>query len=113
MLMQRFYPESRFGGFTQLDGTVAFSSRAQALARPDSVVIDFGCGRGAYIDDPIPFRRDLRIFKGKVRRVIGLDASPAGAANPFLDEFHHLEGPRWPLPNESADLLICDNVLEH
>jgi SAM-dependent methyltransferase len=113
MAVERFYPESRFGGFTQIDGTVAFYARVQALVRPDSVVIDFGCGRGAYTDDPVPFRRDLRIFKGKVRRVIGLDASPAGESNPFLDEFHQLSGSHWPLPDESADLLICDNVLEH
>lgn len=111
--MEFFYPESRFGGFTQIDGTVAFYSRVQALARPSSVVVDFGCGRGAYASDPIPFRRDLRIFKEKVSRVIGLDANTAGAENPFLDEFHCLEELRWPLDDNSADLVICDNVLEH
>jgi SAM-dependent methyltransferase len=114
MLMQRFYPESRFGGFTALDGTVAFYTRVQALLEPGSVLVDFGCGRGAYGDDPLPYRRELRIFKGRAARVIGLDASPAGASNPFLDEFHPLQaGAPWPLPNDSADLLVCDNVLEH
>jgi SAM-dependent methyltransferase len=113
MSMQRFYPESRFGGFTQVDGTIAFYARAQALARPDSLVVDFGCGRGAYAGDPIPFRQNLRVFKGKVRQVIGLDASPAGAENPFLDEFRCLEAAAWPLEDASADLILCDNVLEH
>lgn len=112
-MVERFYPESRFGGFTQIDGTIAFYTRVQALAGPDSVVVDFGCGRGAYVEDPIAFRRDLRIFKGKVKRVIGLDAGPAGEANPFLDAFHCLDGTQWPLAEESADLVICDNVLEH
>ncbi len=111
--MQHFYPESRFGGFTQVDGTIAFYSRVQALARPDSVVVDFGCGRGAYAADPIPFRRNLRVLKGKVQRVIGLDAAPAGAENPFLDEFRCQETSVWPLDNASADLIVCDNVLEH
>jgi SAM-dependent methyltransferase len=111
--MEIFYPESRFGGFSQIDGTVAFYTRVQALAAPASVVIDFGCGRGAYGSDPLPVRRNLRIFKGKVERVIGLDASPAGKENPFLDEFHCLDGIKWPLPDESANLCICDNVLEH
>ncbi len=113
MAMEIFYPESRFGGFTQIDGTVAFYSRVQALTRADSVVIDFGCGRGAYASDPIPFRRDLRIFKGKAQRVIGLDASPIGAENPFLDEFHCLKAAIWPLADNSAELIVCDNVLEH
>lgn len=111
--MDRFYPESRFGGFTRLDGTLAFYIRIQALARPDSVVVDFGCGRGAYASDPLPLRRDLRVFKGKVRQVIGLDASPSGAENPFLDEFHRLESKHWPLADATVDLVICDNVLEH
>lgn len=113
MGVHNFYPESNFGGFTQVDGTVAFYSRVQALAAPESVVVDFGCGRGAYAADPVPFRRSLRVFKGKVSRVIGLDASPAAAENPFLDEFYPLEGPRWPLEDCSADLVLCDNVLEH
>jgi SAM-dependent methyltransferase len=113
MAMEHFYPESRFGGFTQIDGTIAFYTRVQALAGPEAVVIDFGCGRGAYQNDPIPLRRDLRIFKGKARWVIGLDASPAGKDNPYLDEFHCLEGAAWPLSENSAGLIVCDNVLEH
>jgi SAM-dependent methyltransferase len=112
-VMESFYPESRFGGFTQIDGTVAFYSRVQALVRPTDTVVDFGCGRGAYREDPLPFRRDLRILKGKVGRVIGLDANPAGAQNPFLDAFALLDGPRWPLEDETADLCVSDNVLEH
>jgi SAM-dependent methyltransferase len=113
MSMEHFYPESKFGGFSQIDGTVAFYARVQALARPDSIVLDFGCGRGAYAEDPIAFRRDLRIFKGKVRQVIGLDANPAAACNPFVDAFHLLQAPTWPVENASIDVCICDNVLEH
>jgi SAM-dependent methyltransferase len=113
MAQEFFYPESRFGGFTQIDGTIAFYSRAQALVNRESVVVDFGCGRGAYASDPLPLRRDLRIFKGKVGQVIGIDASPAGMDNPFLDAFYCLQGTKWPLADESADACICDNVLEH
>jgi SAM-dependent methyltransferase len=112
-MMDFFFPESRFGGFTRLDGTLAFYSRVQALSGADTVVIDFGCGRGAYAGDPVAFRRDLRVFRGKARRVIGLDASPASADNPFIDEFHCLEGLHWPIEDGQASLVICDNVLEH
>jgi SAM-dependent methyltransferase len=108
-----FYPESRFGGFSDVDGTVAFYLRVKALTGRDSILLDFGCGRGAYGEDPIPLRRDLRIFKGQVGRVIGLDVDDAAAGNPFLDEFYLLESNMWPLPENSIDLIICDNVLEH
>lgn len=111
--MDSFYPESKFGGFSRVDGTVAFYTRVQALAGTDSVVVDFGCGRGAYREDPIAFRRDLRVLRGKVRRVIGIDASQSGAENPFVDEFRHLEEAHWPIEDGQANLIVCDNVLEH
>jgi SAM-dependent methyltransferase len=112
-LKRDFYPESKFGGFSEVDGTVRFYFRVNALLDPSSVVIDYGCGRGAYGDDSVLARRNLRILKGKVGRVIGLDVDAAGEQNPYLDEFHLLEGERWPLQDEAADVCICDHVLEH
>ncbi|MGE5223302.1 MAG: class I SAM-dependent methyltransferase [Omnitrophica WOR_2 bacterium] len=112
-LKQTFYPESRFGGFSDVDGTIAFYTRVNSLLNPASVVVDFGCGRGAWIEDPVRIRRELRIFKGKVQRVIGLDVDPSAAGNPTLDEFYRLDGECWPLANNSVDLLVSDHVLEH
>ncbi len=111
--MEFFYPESKFGGFTQIDGTVAFYARVQSLLNAESVVLDFGCGRGAYAEDPLPFRRSLRVFKGKARKVIGLDVNPNAANNPWIDAFHLLKTPEWPLEDNTVDLCVCDNVLEH
>jgi len=109
-----FYPESRFGGFSDIDGTIAFYVRVNALVTPDSIVVDFGCGIGAYREDPVQIRRELRVLKGKVRKVVGLDIDAAAAANPFVDEFLLLgEEGLWPLPSHQADLVLCDNVLEH
>jgi SAM-dependent methyltransferase len=108
-----FYPESRFGGFSNIDGTIAFYSRINSLLNPSSIVLDIGCGRGAYHEDKVVYRRDLRVLRGKVHEVIGLDVDPASKENPCIDKFLLVETDRWPVDDGSADLLICDNVLEH
>ena len=51
-----FYPEIKFGGYTHVDTAIAFFSRVNSLVKPDGVVLDVGCGRGAYDDDTIPYR---------------------------------------------------------
>ncbi len=60
-----------------------------------------------------PSGRVLRILKGKVAKVIGIDVDPSAQDNPFLDEFHLIHGDSWPVESNSIDLLVCDNVLEH
>lgn len=110
---QIYYPESRFGGFSNVDGTVTFYNRVNALIKPASVVIDAGCGRGAYGGDPIEYRRNLRILKGKCRRVIGIDVDQKARENPYIDEFRQIESASWPIENGTADLCVSDNVLEH
>lgn len=111
-----FYPESRFGGYTDIDGSMAFYLRINALIQPDFTVVDLGCGRGAnaQTEDPIPLRKNLRIIKGKVKKVIGIDVDPVGHENPSIDEFRLIEpGKPWPLENASVDLIFSDLVLEH
>jgi SAM-dependent methyltransferase len=109
----RFYPESRLSGFSNIDGTLAFYNQVNALLTAESVVVDIGCGRGAYGEDPIAYRRSLRILKGKCRKVIGIDVSDAGRENPFLDEFRLISGERWPVEDCVAQICLADNVLEH
>ena len=111
--LQTYYPESRFGGFTDVDGTLLFYSRVNALLSPSSVVLDVGCGRGAYGADPVSVRRDLRIFKGRCQRVIGIDVDEAAAANPYVDEFHQLHKSGWPIETATIDVCVSDWVLEH
>src|SRR5688572_32970377 len=110
---EMFYPEARFGGFTDVDGTIAFFYRVNSLLEPSLTVLDVGCGRGAYTNDPIPFRRDLRILKGKVSKVIGIDVDQTAQENPFLDEFYLIQKDHWPVESDSVDLVVCDHVLEH
>lgn len=113
LLKEKFYPESQFSGITSVDGTVLFYSQVHGIARPDSVVLDIGCGRGRFDEDPVPFRRELRILKGKVKRVIGIDVDEAGYQNPHLDDFRKIENDVWPIEDGSIDVAVCDFVLEH
>ena len=108
-----FFPETAFGGFTDIDGTIHFYLRVNALLQNAFTVLDIGCGRGAYQDDPCRIRREMRIFKDKCRRVIGIDTDKSGAGNPFIDEFRLITCDGWPLQDASVDLMICDQVLEH
>jgi SAM-dependent methyltransferase len=112
-LRRRYYPEARFGGFSDVDGTVAFYARVNALVAPEATVIDIGCGRGQAASDPVPFRRDLQVLRGKCARVIGIDPDPIGDTNPNVDEFRRIEKDLWPVSDGEADLCVCDNVLEH
>ena len=109
----RYYPEARCGGFTEVDGTIPFYLRINELIQPDSAVLDIGCGRAAYADDPVRIRRELRILKGKCKTVIGIDVDVAASDNPFLDRFRLIETEHWPVDDESVDLSVCDYVLEH
>jgi SAM-dependent methyltransferase len=112
-LIHIYYPESKFGDFTDIDGTIAFYTRVHSLIEGSSLVLDLGCGRGEYAEDPVKIRREIRVFKGKVKKVIGIDVDPAAQENPFIDEFHLLNGNQLPLEDNSVDLCIADCVLEH
>jgi SAM-dependent methyltransferase len=112
--MLRWYPEARFGGFTDVDGTLAFYGRVRALLPEGAVVADVGCGRGAHRDDPVAWRREIRVLRGHAKHVIGIDVDPAAAENPFLDEFRQIAPDGgFPLEDGAFDLLVSDFVLEH
>ncbi|TWT52647.1 putative S-adenosylmethionine-dependent methyltransferase [Rubripirellula amarantea] len=108
-----FYPESKFGGFTDLDGSILFFSRIQSLLTPDAEILDAGCGRGAVQDDPVAFRQNLCTLRGKVKHVLGIDVDPCGVEHPYVDEFRLIDDKRWPVESSSRDLVIADYVIEH
>ncbi|MDT4743662.1 methyltransferase domain-containing protein [Bradyrhizobium sp. WYCCWR 12699] len=114
-ITSQFFPEVQAGGFTRIDGTIAFYQRVNALVDKNSVVIDFGAGRGAGQFDPVSdYRRSLRTLKGKVSKVIGLDVDRAVMTNPSLDEAHVLdERGCVQLTDGVADLIVSDFTFEH
>ncbi len=111
---EQYYPEREFGGYSRVDGTIAFYGRIQVLVRPEMTVLDVGCGRGAAADmlEKRPAER-CRIIRGRCKKVIGIDVSEAGEQNNLIDEFRRIESDRWPVESASIDLLIADAVLEH
>lgn len=114
-LLARYYPETAAGGFSDIDLTVAFYQRVQALLTPSMVVLDFGAGRGVgHQDDPVRYRRRLRDLRGEGRHVIGVDPDTAVFDNPSLDRAMLLdEHGRIPLGDETVDLIVSDFVFEH
>lgn len=114
-MREQYYPEQRFGGFTDADGAITFYMRVCELLPPSGVALDIGCGRGTQGEDPVRTRRGLRILRGRCRSVIGIDIDPAAADNPFLDEFKLISaaGSSWPVESASVDLCLADFVIEH
>lgn len=113
-LQQGHYPETRFGGFTDCDGTIAFYTRVQALLPDRGTVLDIGCGLGNQCQDRVELRRRIRDLRSGTRQVIGLDVDPRAQRNPTIDTFRLVaEDGRWPLQTGSADLAVADYVLEH
>jgi SAM-dependent methyltransferase len=109
-----FYPEVGAGGFSRVDGTVAFYQRVNALLDPGMTVVDLGAGRGQSTEDPLAYRSDLAMLRGKVATVIGLDVDDAVLDNPKLDAAHLITvGARLPVDDGSVDLVVSDFTFEH
>lgn len=114
-LLSRLYPEVSAGGYTRHDGFIEFYTRINALLNDDSVVLDFGAGRGLWAHEPIPaFSQHLRAIETRVRRVEGVDVDPVVLTNPTLAAAHVIEpGDTLPYDGETFDLVLADYVLEH
>jgi SAM-dependent methyltransferase len=110
---QRYFPESQFGGYSDIDQLVVFYTRVRSLLEPSFTVLDIGCGRGKHAETRTA-RTNLKILNDQCKTVIGIDVNPAAQDNPFVDQFHLIDAnSRWPIPAASVDLAVSDYVLEH
>ena len=98
---KRFYPDHTH------DGAVAFYSWVRTFINPDTNLLNLGAG-------PPANRDPIRVFKGEVAKVIGVDIDPEVKTNTELDEAYVITpGGKLPFPEETFDLVLCDWVLEH
>src|ERR1700746_3424517 len=47
----RYFPESQFGGYSDIDQLVVFYTRVRSLLEPSFTVLDIGCGRGRHAEN--------------------------------------------------------------
>lgn len=81
-----------------------FRERILSRLTEDMVVLDLGAGAGIV---------EQMNFRGKARRVCGIDPDPRVCENPYLDEGKEATGESIPYPGEYFDLVLADNVFEH
>ncbi len=113
--VQRIYPEYAAGHFTRCDGNVAFFIRVNSLLCSEMTVLDYGAGRAEwYSGKPLQMPQSLRLLKGKVDRVIGVDIDPAVLNNATVNEAYVLrDDGTIPLEDASIDLVVADHTFEH
>jgi SAM-dependent methyltransferase len=112
---RRAYPETSVSGFPHNDQEVAFYVQVAALLRPEHVLLDFGAGRGEFMDtDPSTYRVWLQNFRGRCAHVDGCDPDPVVLENPTLDAAAVVEtGKPLPYPENRFDLIVSRYVFEH
>jgi SAM-dependent methyltransferase len=113
-VLSRLYPERRIASFTRHEGRFLFYSLVADLLRSDSVVLDFGAGRGAQIEHSTGYLRRLIDFSGRCKRYIAADVDRAVLDNPYVDERHIIGADgSIPLADRSVDMVLAYAVLEH
>jgi SAM-dependent methyltransferase len=110
-----FDPYSKLvGGFSPNDGTIDFYLRINSLLDSSHTVLDLGAGRAAwYEDDKCEVRRNIRLIKGKVSRVIAADVDEVVLENKASNDQLIIKNGHLDIENGSVDLVVADYVLEH
>jgi len=102
------------GGFETNDLTIDFFERVRAIAPDKADIVDFGAGRGQWLEDHSPRRREIHDLRDVAGRLVGVDVDPVVMTNPSLDEAFVIEaGQPLPITSGWADIVVADWVIEH
>jgi SAM-dependent methyltransferase len=96
---KKYYPDD------SLDGTKEFYSWINKYLSEDLILLNLGAGPAT--------ENETRMFKAKVRHVIGADIDPIVLNNPELDEAVIIKDGVIPIDDESINIVVSDFVLEH
>lgn len=96
---RQFYPE-----YQKNWDDLIFRERILAHLTPDAMVLDLGAGAGIV---------EQMNFRGRARRVCGVDLDPRVVDNPMLDEGRVADAGGIPYEDSLYDVVFSDNVLEH
>jgi SAM-dependent methyltransferase len=102
------------GGFETNDLTIDFFERVRAIAPANTHIVDFGAGRGRWLEDLSPRRRAIHDLRDVAARLVGVDVDPVVKTNPSLDEAFVIDpGQPLPITHGWADVMVADWVIEH
>lgn len=95
----RLYPQPE-----AFDTVRMFFQTLERELRPDQTVLDIGAGAGEL---------NRYRYRGRVRRMVGVDLDPRITENPLLDEGFVANAYTLPFDDETIDLAFAVYVLEH
>ena len=98
-LLKYWYPDHR------KNGTQIFYDWVREHIDPEHRILNVGAG-------PIS-RSPVKVFRGEVARVVGVDIDPIVLENPELDEAFVSDGVTLPFGDCSFDIAVSDYVFEH
>ena len=111
----KYQPENDYlGNFTTNDATIDFYLRIRSLLNPQSVVLDYGAGRASWFqDDQNKTRKKIRHLLPDIKDLIAVDEDPAVLTHPASSSQVLTINGVANLPDQLADIIISDFVLEH
>jgi SAM-dependent methyltransferase len=98
-LLKYWYPNE------QKNGTSIFYNWIRQHMNSQQKVLNIGAGPAS--------KNPLRVFRGEVARVVGVDIAPIVLGNNELDESYVVDGTHLPFEENCFDIVFSDYVLEH